>query len=56
MINVIVRKSISRSYGYTLQWVGPNCPGWVVGPSQTWAWFRYKRDAIEHLRQCGYNV
>ena len=55
MINVIVRKSLSRSYGYSFQWVGPNCPSWVIGPAHTWAWFRYKKDAIERLAEFDYN-
>lgn len=44
--NVTVIKAIKRTYGYTLQWVNPNNrPSWVIGPKNTWAWYRYRRDA-----------
>jgi hypothetical protein len=46
MPNVKVIRSLRRSYGYSLQWVGPNPPTWIMGPNHTWAWYRYKRDAL----------
>ena len=44
---VKVIKSITRKYGYSLQWAGENPPSWIVGVNHTWAWYRYKRDAVE---------
>jgi hypothetical protein len=55
MDNVKVVKSLHRKYGYSLQWVGPNCPSWIVGPSNTWTWFRYKWAAQAYLDQMPYN-
>ena len=49
--NVKVIKSLKRSYGYSLQWVGENPPSWIMGINHTWAWYRYKRDAIEAAKR-----
>ena len=43
----IVIKSLTRKYGYSHQWVGPNCPSYVVGPQHTCHWYKYKREAIK---------
>lgn len=50
-IKVRVIKSIHRTYGYSLQWIGKNPPSWIIGPNRTWAWYRYKRDAIEAVKR-----
>jgi hypothetical protein len=42
-----VIKSVTRSYGYCHQWVGPNCPSYIIGPQNTCHWYRYKRDAVK---------
>ena len=45
MKNVKVIKSLKRSYGYSLQWVGANPPSWIIGANLTFGWYRYKKDA-----------
>lgn len=50
-MNVVVIKSIKRTYGYSLKWIGENRPSWVIGPQQTFMWFRYKRDAVEAAKR-----
>lgn len=45
MEKVKVIKSLKRSYGYSLQWVGENPPSWIMGAKYTFGWYRYKRDA-----------
>jgi hypothetical protein len=47
MTNVIVAKSITRGYGYALQWVGANKPSYIIGPNNTFSWYKYKRDAVK---------
>ena len=47
MTNVKVVKNITRGYGYALQWVGENKPSWIIGPCNTFSWYKYKRDAIK---------
>lgn len=44
-----VIKSLTRSYGYSLQWIGPDCPSYIVGPQNSCYWYRYKRDATKRL-------
>lgn len=44
---VKVVKSVTRRYGYSLKWVGENPPSWIMGTGHTWAWYRYKRDAVK---------
>ena len=44
-MRVRVIKSQMRKYGYTLQVVG-EVPSWVIGPNGTFAWYKYKRDAV----------
>lgn len=48
IMNVKVIKSLSRNYGYTLQWINNNNrPSWVIGIQNTFTWYKYKRDAIK---------
>lgn len=46
-IKVKVVKAITRKYGYCLKWIGVNPPSWIMGSGHTWAWYRYKRDAVK---------
>lgn len=42
-----VIKAVNKSYGYTHQWIGNNCPSYIIGPHKTCRWYRYKRDAVK---------
>ena len=38
---------IKGSRGWTLQWVGPNKPTWIVGLNNTCCWYKFKPDAVK---------
>lgn len=43
MNRFVVVKSLTRSYGYSIQ--APSGVTWVKGPHHTFGWYRLKRDA-----------
>lgn len=40
----IVVKSRIRHYGYSIKNTGKSL-SWIIGPDQTFGWYKYKRDA-----------
>jgi hypothetical protein len=52
---VRIIRSLSRSYGYTIQYLD-SVPSYVVGPQGTAGWYRLKRDAVNRATECGFEV
>lgn len=57
MYKAVTQYSVTgKRGGYTLQWIGDNCPTWVIGPKQTHAWYRYKKDAVNRAEELNKNI
>jgi hypothetical protein len=46
----VVVKTHSRAYGYSLKNTGKPL-SWITGPGQTFAWYKYKKDAISRANE-----
>jgi hypothetical protein len=39
-------KVISRSWGWTLKWIGAPIPKWIMSNDGTFGWYKKKKDAL----------